>query len=56
MLALENTKSIQHNGTLAITEAIKGTLKEKLYQELGLQSLKDRRGLRRLCYLYKIVS
>ena len=36
--------------------AIWGTSKEKLYQELGFSSLKDRRWLRRLCYLYKIVN
>ena len=34
----------------------RGTSKEKLYQELDFESLKDRRWLRRLCYLYKIVS
>ena len=30
---------MQYNGALAITGAIKGTSKEKLYQELGLRSL-----------------
>lgn len=56
MPALENIESIQYKATLAITEAFKGTSKEKLYQELGRESLKDRKWLRRLCYLYKIVS
>ena len=36
---------------LAITGAIRGTSKAKLYQELGFESLKDRRWLRRLYYL-----
>ena len=36
--------------------AIRGTSTEKLYQELGFESLKDRRWLRRLCYLHKIVN
>ena len=36
--------------------AMKGTSKEKLYQGLGFESLKDRRWLRWLCYLYKIVN
>ena len=49
-------ESIQYNVALAITGAIRGTSKEKLYQELGFESLKDRRWLRRLCYLYKIVN
>ena len=48
--------SVQYNAALAITAAIRGTSKEKLYQELGFESLKDRRWLRRLCYLYKIVN
>ena len=49
-------ESVQHDAALAITDAIRGTSKEKLYQELGFESLKDRRWLRRLCYLYKIVN
>ena len=32
-------KSIQYNACLAITGAIRGTSKEKIYQELGLESL-----------------
>ena len=34
---------------------IRGTSRQKLYQELGLESLKDRRWLRRLCYLHKVL-
>ena len=49
-------ESVQYNAALAITGAIRGTSKEKLYQELGFESLKDRRWLRRLCHQYKIVS
>ena len=33
-------ESTQYNAALAITGAIKGTSREKLYQELGLESLK----------------
>ena len=36
-------ESIQYNACLAITGAIRGTSKEKLYQELGLESLQLRR-------------
>ena len=43
-------ESIQYNAALPITVAIRGASKKKLYQELGLESLKDRRWLRRLCY------
>ena len=52
----DKIESVQHNAALAITVAIRGTSKEKLYQELGLESLKDRRWLRRISYLYKIIS
>ena len=48
-------ESVQHNAVLAITGAIRGTSKEKLYQELGLESLRNRRWLRRMSYLYKII-
>ena len=48
-------ESVQYNAALAITGAIRGTSKEKLYQELGFEFLKERRWLRRLCYLYKFV-
>ena len=47
-------ESIQYNCALAITGAIKGTSKEKLYQELGLEYLSKRRWFRRLSYFYRI--
>ena len=50
------TEPVQYNSALTITGAIKGTSKEKLYHELGLESLKDRRWIRRMLYLYKIIS
>ena len=40
--------------TLAITGAIKGTSKEKLYNGHGLEFLKDRRWMQRLCLFHKI--
>ena len=39
----QNLESIQYNVCLAITGAIRGTWNEKLYQELGLESLQLRR-------------
>ena len=47
-------ESIQYNACLAITGAIRGTSKEKLYQELGLESLQLRRWFRKLGTFYKI--
>ena len=49
-------ESVQYNAALAITGAIRGASKEKLYQEIGFESLKDKTWLRRLCHLYKIVN
>ena len=45
---------IQYNTALAITGAIKGTSKEKLYNELGFEYLKDKWWVRRLCLFHKI--
>ena len=36
-------ESVQYNAALAITGAIRGSSREKLYQELGFESLRDRR-------------
>ena len=49
-------ESVQYNAALAITGAIKGSSCEKLYQELGLEYLYQRRWARRLCLLYKVFS
>ena len=49
------TESVQYNAVLALSAPIRRTSKKKSYQELGLQSLKDRRLLRRMSYLYKII-
>ena len=42
----DKIETFQYDAALAITGAIRGTSKEKLYQELGFESLKDRRWLR----------
>ena len=49
-------ESIQYNAALAITGAIRGTSREKIYSELGLESLQDRRWYRKLCVFYKILN
>ena len=38
----ENIESIHYNAALAIAGAIRGTSKEKIYQELGFESLQQR--------------
>ena len=49
-------ESAQYNAALAITGAIRGTNTEKLYQTLGLESLRTRRKFRRLSLFYKIYN
>ena len=38
----QKLESIQYNAALALTRAIRGSSREKLYQELGLESLQLR--------------
>ena len=47
-------ESIQYNACLAITGAIRGMSREKIYQELRLESLQLRRWYRKLCLFYKV--
>ena len=49
-------ESIQYNAELAIRGAIRGSSMEKLYQELGLESLQQRRWYRKLCNFFKITK
>ena len=39
----EKLESVQYRAALAITDAIQGTFHDKIYEELGLESLKARR-------------
>ena len=52
----QNIESIQYNAALAITGAVRGTSREKLYQELGFESLHHRRWYRKLCCLFKVIK
>ena len=52
----EKIEKIQYNACLAITGCFRGTCREKLYLELGLESLSDRRFIRRMVFFYKIVK
>ena len=45
----DRLESIQYNECLAITGAIRGTSKEKLYQELGVECWN-----RKICLFYKV--
>ena len=52
----DRLESVQYNAALAITGCFRGTSKEKLYAELGLESLADRRYYRKLCFFYRIIN
>ena len=45
-----------NKAALVITGAIKGISRDRLYQELGLESLADRRWSRRLFFFHKIIQ
>ena len=49
----QRLESIQYNDALAITGAIRRISKEKLYQELGFESLQPRRWFRKLSLFYR---
>ena len=38
-----------------MTGAVKGSSTEKLYQELGIEHFRSRRGFRKLLFFYKII-
>ena len=53
----DKLESIPYNAYLAITGEIRGTSTEKIYQELGLESLQSRhRWFRKLCHFHKIFN
>ena len=49
-------ESIQYKACIAITGAIQGTTRERIYGELGLESFSDRCWFRKLTFFYKIVK
>ena len=51
---MNDIERVQYRAALAITGAWQGTNRNKLYDELGWESLCDRRWFRRLLQLYKI--
>ena len=53
---IQKLESVQYNASLAITDCFCGTSRDKLYSELGLESLADRQFNRTLIAFYKIVN
>ena len=52
----EKLESIQYNVCLALTEKISGSLKDRIYQELGFESLRVRPWYRKHCLFYKVLN
>ena len=46
-------ESVQCTATLAIAGTIRGSSRENFYQELGLESLQQRRWYRKICNFLK---
>ena len=53
---MENLERVQYQAGLAVSGAWKGTSRLKLYEELGWESLSDRRMSRRILQLHKIID
>ena len=52
----DKIEQLQYKACLAITEAIKGTSREYLFNELELKSISSRRWCRKLCAICKLLS
>ena len=50
------TEKVQYKACIAITGAIQGTSRERLYDELGLMSLSKKRWYNKLIFFHKIVN
>ena len=48
------TETFQYNAAVAITGAIRGSVKKRQYQELGFEYLSSQMWLRKLCTFYGI--
>ena len=47
---------VQYNAALVITGAFKGTSHDRIYRELGLESLVERRWSRKMFFFHKIIN
>ena len=53
---MSKLESTQHAAALSVSGAWRGTNTDKLFEELGWESLAHRRWYRRLCLFYKIMN
>ena len=52
----QKLENIQKSACIAKTGAIHGASEEKIYIELGLESIKSRRWFRKLCFFFKMLK
>ena len=52
----QKVESIRYNTCLAITGAIRGSSRDKIYEKLGLESIQHRQWYRKLCYFYELYN
>ena len=53
---MEKVEKIQYQAALAITGAWQGSSRSKIYDELGWETLSDRRNYRRVLQIHKIIN
>ena len=53
---METVEKTQYQAALAVTGAWQGTSRIKIYEELGWESLSDRRMCKRVLQLHKIID
>ena len=53
--SMEKVERVQYQAALAVTGCWQGTNRNKLYEELGWESLSDRRWVRRMILFYKML-
>ena len=54
--SMEKVERIQYQAALAITGTWQGSSRNKLYEELGWETLSDRRMSRRILQIHKIID
>ena len=52
----DKLEMVQYSAALVITGAIKGTSRDRIYRELGLESLAERRWSRKIIFFHKIIN
>ena len=52
----DKLEMVQYNAALVITGALKGTSRNLIYRELGLESLAELRWSRKIFFFHKIMN